>query len=388
MDVFKKWILLRGQSIFYLIYAALFSFLALWSSSLDYLPGPIKFFIGLIGLSLACRFFILANKVSNSILSSLPGNQESKVNERLVEILSSGTYNESISVKGDYVQGDKHINVFKNFNFNQEPIEAIEEIQRILNNLSQTIISRNFVRQKITDDLIKLSREDKHLKERLNQWEVFFGFAKSDDIVDSAKKIISLIKSDTSKSFFEKYIDIEKSKERYQRLTYLLRTSQWREGDEETVRIIKNLMPEITTMNGCTDIDVMQISPKQIKAINEIWLESSGGRFGFSVQKKIWAKINRVYEENRIIGDKSVYDIFTEYVGWSNDMGLIYHIDFEYEITSPKGYLPAKILLLETYDFKSNYCRLSNCLFDYFMQREYSGLSFIPDWLRKWLVLD
>ena len=387
MNGFKKWTLLQGKSVLYLIYAALFSFLALWSASFDYFPSPIRFFMGLIGLGLACRFFILASKVSNSILSGLPQAQSNKIDEKVINI-DSGTYNESISVNGDYVQGNKHVNIFKNFNFNQDPISAVEEIRRIVNNLSQTIRSSDFIRQKVTDDLIKLSREDKRLKTRLNEWEVFFGFTKSDDVTDAAEKITSLIKPEMSRSFFEKYVNVEKSREKYQRLIYLLKTSQWREGDEETVRIIKNLMPEITIVNGCTDIDVMQISPKQIKAINKIWLESSGGRFGFSVQKKIWGKINHSYEENEIFEDKSTYDIFTESVGWSNDMGLIYHIDFEYEITSPKGYLPAKILLLETYDVKSNYCKLSNCLFDYFMQREYSALSFIPDWLRTWLVLD
>jgi hypothetical protein len=69
-------------------------------------------------------------------------------------------------------------------------------------------------------------------------------------------------------------------------------------------------------------------------------------------------------------------------------MSRIYHVDFDYKITNPKGHLPAKILLLETYNPNSKYCSLSACLFDKFMEREYSDVSFLPDWLRKWLLLD
>ena len=152
MDIFQKWRFLQGQSIIYLVYALLFALLALWSSFLDYFPTPIRVLAGLTGLSFAVRFFILAGKVSNSILHGM--SQSHELNKRIIDI-SSGTYNESINVQGDYVQGDKYVNVFKNFNFNQDPIDAIEEIQKIVNDLSQTTGSSNFMRQKVTDDLIR-----------------------------------------------------------------------------------------------------------------------------------------------------------------------------------------------------------------------------------------
>jgi hypothetical protein len=75
-------------------------------------------------------------------------------------------------------------------------------------------------------------------------------------------------------------------------------------------------------------------------------------------------------------------------VGWSNDMGRIYHSDFTYQITDAPGCLPARILLLETYNPNSKYCTFSACLFDELMARNYSEGSFLPSWLRKWLLLE
>lgn len=192
---------------------------------------------------------------------------------------------------------------------------------------------------------------------------------------------------DSKISFWNTNTHFEKNKKLYRRLIYLLEASKWKEGDEETVRLIKKLMPYFVKRSGCIDIDVNEISVKHLKAINRIWLETSGGRFGFSVQQRIWNKINHLRDDHDWIEDQSQYDLFAKQVDWSNDMGLIYHVDFDYKITSAKGSLPAKILLLETYDPNSNYCTLSHCLFDLLMKRKYSDYSLIPDKIREWLVL-
>jgi hypothetical protein len=105
------------------------------------------------------------------------------------------------------------------------------------------------------------------------------------------------------------------------------------------------------------------------------------------VQKRIWRRI-KTYQNQHSQLQKSDHEIFVEAVGWSNEAGRIYYVDFDYLITNPKGHLPMKVLLWETYDPKSNYCYLSHCLFDEFMEREYSNVSFLPDWLREWLLLD
>jgi GUN4-like len=386
MNAFQNWLLLRGKSIAYVLCAIVCSLISFWSSLLDFLPIFFKLILGISGYSLSIRFFILAYEISNSILRNSSNYYFNEVNN--VVNLPSGTYNESLNIDGDYVQGDKHVNIFKNFNFTQSPSAAIQEIREIILDFNQRCGDVNTAQQLIIDDLIRRSKDDE-VKRNLIEFSDYLGLPSSNNIVDIAEQITnSLNLNNNNNSFLGLGIETEKANRRYQRLIYLLKTARWREGDEETVRIVKNLMPPNVRRNRCADIDVDEISRKQLQTINRIWLEASGGRFGLSVQKHIWIKIHALDKNKKYMMDKSRYDVFTEAVGWSNDRGLIYHVDFDYKITSCKGYLPAKILLLETYNPGSNYCRLSNCLFDDFMKREYSDFSFIPSWIRRWLVLE
>ena len=398
MNRLKTWWLLQGKSVIYIVYTIFLTLFFPYWVSLSYLPDFLKGAICLIGFGFAYRFFTLAQKVSNSIISRINLTESRQDNERVVDI-SSGTYNESvkntsIKVEGDYVQGDKHINnTFKNFNFNQDATAAINEIQRTLTDLVKRFGDKEFAQQKVIDDLVRIIRQDNGLKKKMNEWLKLFGSVSSDDEIEIAEKIVNLANQDISEPFWKKYIEFAKHQDKYQRLTYLLRTSQWREGDEETVRIIKKLMPHPLKINNCKGIDVREITRQELQSINRIWLEASGGRFGFSVQKRIWIKINKLHSNQQSLSLYNIfaepaYIIFAEAVGWSNDMGRIYHADFDYQITNPPGHLPAKILLLETYDPSSKYCTLSHCLFDEFMMRNYSELSFIPDLLRRWLLLD
>jgi len=92
-------------------------------------------------------------------------------------------------------------------------------------------------------------------------------------------------------------------------------------ADKETVKLIYSLMPEDHTY-----IDVAQTPPKALKKINKLWVKFSNGRFGFSVQQKIWTKILKVYHSsgNRYWIDKSVYEYFIDSVGWSRESDCIY----------------------------------------------------------------
>jgi hypothetical protein len=389
MNRLKSWYLLQGKSIAYSIVAALIAIISLWSGSLQWLPFAIKFLLGLAGFRLVIHFFLLSYNISNSFM-----REGSQKGDRNVEF-TSGTYNESVNIHGDYIQGDKYINAFTSFNFSQGASDAIDEIRNILDKLAKQYGDKEYAQQKIIDDLVFTIRRSANAKDGLGKWLKTYGSTHLDDDVKTAEEFFDLAISENGNSFWRFPMRTEKSKIKYQRLTHLLKNAQWREADEETVRLVERLMPYPRHQHGCSNIDVDQITPKELITINKIWLEASGGRFGFSVQKKIWHKINKLdrneyssarkSRHNLIFASQLEYDMFTEAVGWSNDMGRIYHADFDYQIDNPKGHLPAKILLLETYSPDSKYCTLSNCLFDEFMVREYSDTPLIPNWLRTWL---
>ena len=398
INKFKSLYLLQGRSADYLLRSFLIIvFSIILIHFLDWLPSLIKILLATISILLSIRFFFLSYKMTNSILKQSP---EGVPNKGVVNS-SSDTYNEVLNVHGnyvqgnhiggDYIQGDKNIhNIFHQLDLNQPSNNEIEEIRQKLTEVLQSTSQDDFAKQRVVDEIINLSHQNKAIERKLVELTKFLGLNLTNDIVEMAEQIIDFLAPDSKTSFWNIDTHFENNKKLYRRLIYLLQASKWKEGDEETVRIIKKLMPHSIKRSSCIDIniDVMEASKNHLQAINRIWLEASGGRFGFSVQQRIWNKINRLRNDADWMENKSEYDIFAEQVNWSNDLGVIYHIDFDYNITSAKGSLPAKILLLETYDPNSNYCRLSHCLFDMLMARTYSKYSYIPAKIREWLVLD
>lgn len=383
MLTFRSWRLLLGKKYAYYCFAIIPPFIvALCLGKVEEKNIPQLARVLIIAPAFGLSYY--AARRGLKIAESLPKLSPRTIEEfpnRVINI-SSGTYNESLSVQGDYVQGDKY-NIFNNFDFNQDSTSAVSEIEKLLRRLEKQIGSAETAQQKIIQDLSQLVRHKPEIRNTLYNWLKSLGITSPTDEIDATEKMIAAVGGSQHEPSNQSIFHLDK---RYQRLEYLLKTAQWQEADDETVRVIAKLMPGHSSKHGCTSIEVSQISTKALRTINRLWLEASDGRFGFSAQKQIWQRI-RTYQSHKPDFQRSEYDIFVETVGWSNEAGRVYHVDFDYLITNPKGHLPVKILLWETYSPGSNYCHLSNCLFDDFMEREYSNVSFLPEWLRRWFLL-
>lgn len=381
MLTFQGWLLLSGKKYAYYCFAfTLFITVGLWLGKAEEIQYLVRVAISILSISLSCYISYKGSKIAEPLPKA--SSQRGEESPDHVINVGSGTYNESLNVQGDYVQGDKY-NIFNNFDFNQDSASAVGEIEKLLRLLEKQVGSAKIAQQKTIQDLSQLVRHNAEIRKVLYIWLKSLGITSPSDEIDAAEKMIAAVGGSQHKPSNQSIFHSDK---RYQRLEYLLKTAQWREADDETVRVIAKLMPGRPSKHGCTSIEVSQISTKVLRTINRLWLEASDGRFGFSAQKQIWQRI-RTYQSHKLDFQRSEYDIFVETVGWSNEAGRVYHVDFDYLITNPKGHLPAKILLWETYSPGSNYCHLSNCLFDDFMKREYSNVSFLPEWLRRWLLL-
>lgn len=100
---------------------------------------------------------------------------------------------------------------------------------------------------------------------------------------------------------------------KYQTLEALLKAQQWREADEETYRLM------ITTVGKeegqwFDREDLLNFPCTDLKAIDGLWVKYSQGKFGFSVQKKIYldcgAKLDGQYPVDKI------WESFGDRVGW------------------------------------------------------------------------
>lgn len=97
----------------------------------------------------------------------------------------------------------------------------------------------------------------------------------------------------------------------YQELENHLRNGQWREADEETDRLMLRIAGKEADQSLNVE-DIENFSCEDLRAIDKFWVDYSKGKFGFSVQKKVWMDCGGVPGEY----DYEVYKKFADQVDW------------------------------------------------------------------------
>jgi WD40 repeat protein len=125
----------------------------------------------------------------------------------------------------------------------------------------------------------------------------------------------------------------------YTWLRELLVAEQWEKADWQTTAIMLEiagrkaedwLRPEDIEKFPCTDL----------LTIDQLWVKYSKGRFGFSVQKRIWQSVGGTKN-----ADYKIYRSFGKRVGWDNGGGSwLYYCELTFALTAPVGHLPGGIL--------------------------------------------
>jgi eukaryotic-like serine/threonine-protein kinase len=126
----------------------------------------------------------------------------------------------------------------------------------------------------------------------------------------------------------------------YTRLRDLLKAGEWKQADQETARVMLAVCGRekdgwLTTEN----IDNFPCS--DLSTIDQFWVKYSNGRFGFSVQKRIYQSLGgtRLY-------DSKIWEAFGDSVGWKKLtlVGLggkwLEYKDITFDISAPQGHLP------------------------------------------------
>jgi serine/threonine protein kinase len=118
----------------------------------------------------------------------------------------------------------------------------------------------------------------------------------------------------------------------YRGLQHLLRTQQWRKADQETRRLMSVIAGrEDPGWLRTNDID--HFPETDLCTINQLWTSYSNGRFGFSVQKKIWQEVSGSfnYDTECRLGDR---------VGWREQGKWRLYCDLNFSLDAPVGHLP------------------------------------------------
>ncbi|MFM6008568.1 MAG: GUN4 domain-containing protein, partial [Sphaerospermopsis kisseleviana] len=120
----------------------------------------------------------------------------------------------------------------------------------------------------------------------------------------------------------------------YQKLEQLLSTGQWKEADEETARVM--LAVTNREKEGFLDTPSIDNFPcNDLDNIDKLWIKYSNGRFGFSVQKRIYQSLGRTRKY-----DEKIWIAFGDRLGWRKFEKWKYYSEITFDIKAPEGHLP------------------------------------------------
>ncbi|CAO2838147.1 unnamed protein product [Amaranthus hypochondriacus] len=123
-----------------------------------------------------------------------------------------------------------------------------------------------------------------------------------------------------------------------------LASGDFRQADDETRRLLIVLAGEAAIKRGYVYFTEVQFIPKDdLKAIDELWKKFSNGRYGYSVQKKIWVKVNKDFTRFFIkVGWMKKLDTEIEqfnYRAFPNEFMWEFNMNDE-KNNPPEGHLP------------------------------------------------
>ncbi|MBD2344301.1 GUN4 domain-containing protein [Anabaena subtropica] len=129
------------------------------------------------------------------------------------------------------------------------------------------------------------------------------------------------------------------SKVDYTQLQNLLAESKWQQADEETM----DLMLEVVDTGGIekdvlNNDDIKNFPCADLDIIDRLWIKYSNGRFGFSVQKRIWESVG-----GNPNADYETIFSFGEHVGWRLKQKWISFEDVIFDIEAPEGHFPFSV---------------------------------------------
>ena len=123
----------------------------------------------------------------------------------------------------------------------------------------------------------------------------------------------------------------------YSELAELLKQQKWKEADELTYKVMLKVANR--SSEGWLRTEDMDNFPcEDLRTIDGLWIDNSKGRFGFSVQAKIYRELGGTQKYN-----EKVWKAFGDMVGWRSRGAFgswIYYKDVTFDLKAPEGHLP------------------------------------------------
>lgn len=136
--------------------------------------------------------------------------------------------------------------------------------------------------------------------------------------------------SNTSVNNLEKITEIN-----YTNLEKLLKQNQWKEADYETYKLMIQSLNKKEGDHIYQD-DFKNFPCADFQIIDQLWMQYSQGRFGFTIQAEIWLNCGG----KSAIYDDQIAQKFGERVGWKRRNSWLNYNDLIFDLNAPSGHLP------------------------------------------------
>ena len=162
----------------------------------------------------------------------------------------------------------------------------------------------------------------------------------------------------------------------YQKLEQFLEAGKWKEGDEETFRIMLAVTKR-EKEGWLNETSIDNFPCDDLHTIDDLWIKYSNGRFGFSVQKQIYQGLGGTRKYN-----DEIWAAFGDRVGWRTGNEWLYYEDLTFNTSAPQGHLPAIYPLKKNGKYRGDVRRG----FSFLVSRLESNsevINTIPSWYQK-----
>ncbi|MFB8796073.1 MAG: serine/threonine-protein kinase [Microcoleus sp.] len=137
----------------------------------------------------------------------------------------------------------------------------------------------------------------------------------------------------------------------YTNLRNLLAAKKWKEADEETARVMLKVAGREEEGWLNSELESIDNFPcEDLRTIDQLWVQYSNGRFGFSVQKRIYQSLGGTREY-----DEKVWEAFSDKVGWRKNNSGLYYKEITFSEKAPEAHLPCGVFY---YQFGLEMCLL------------------------------
>ncbi len=126
----------------------------------------------------------------------------------------------------------------------------------------------------------------------------------------------------------------------YRHLEDLLTNGEWKKADQET-RLLMLQAAKCEKKGFLQKTDWLNFPLTDLRTIDQLWVEYSQGRFGFSVQKRIWKSVVENSEPDQ---EQDNLIKFSNQVGWRYEGQWLHEKDLKFDLGGVSGHLPCNIL--------------------------------------------